>query len=205
MRLGAGGRGASQSGPASRELLVDLDPPLAGGGVEAERAVRAGEPQRRGGRRREARRAGRRRGRSPNGSSLERSTATSKKRLCEAIGELGGGEVAQQLVAGDVPDDPDVRGAGAQRVVAHDRLQRVAVPRLANDRRERVPLAREHLQDLRELLLENEPALVRGCVEASPSSTASRTWAISPSPELRPLARQPCTKSGSASASARRT
>jgi hypothetical protein len=61
-------------------------------------------------------------------------------------------------------DDPDVRGAGAQRVVADHRLQRVTVPRLADDRGERVPLTGEDLQDLSELLLEHEPALVHGRV-----------------------------------------
>ena len=79
----------------------------------------------------------------------------------EAIGELGRGQIAQQLVFGDVPDDPDVRGAGAQRVVANHGLQRVSIPRLADNRRERVPLTREDLQDLSELLLEHQPPFVR--------------------------------------------
>ena len=80
----------------------------------------------------------------------------------EPVGELGGVEVAQQLVFGDVRDDPDVRGAGAQRRVADQRLQAFAVPAVANDRRERVPLAREDLHHLRELRLEDEQSLVGG-------------------------------------------
>jgi hypothetical protein len=59
-----------------------------------------------------------------------------------------------------VRDDRDVGVGGAQRVVAHDRLQRLAVPRLAHDRRQRVALAGEHLQDLSELGLDHQPPLV---------------------------------------------
>ena len=80
--------------------------------------------------------------------------------ILKAIGKLGRGEVAQQLVFGDVPDDPDVRGTGTQRVVSDHRLQRVAVPGLADDRRERVPFAREDFEDLCELLLEHELSLL---------------------------------------------
>jgi len=63
-----------------------------------------------------------------------------------------------------VADDADVRGAGAQRVVADHRLQGVAVPGLAHDRRQRVSFAGEDLEDLSELLLEHEPAFVGGRV-----------------------------------------
>ena len=40
----------------------------------------------------------------------------------EPVGELGRGEVSQQLVLGDVADDPDVRVGGTQRRVSADRL-----------------------------------------------------------------------------------
>ena len=56
-----------------------------------------------------------------------------QKAIGEAVGELRGGEVAQQFVLGDVADDPDVRGAGAHRVVSDYGLERVAVPSLADD------------------------------------------------------------------------
>jgi hypothetical protein len=45
-------------------------------------------------------------------------------------------------------------------VVAHNRLQRLAVPRLADDRRQRVAFACQHFEHLRELRLDDEPALV---------------------------------------------
>jgi len=43
-------------------------------------------------------------------------------------------QIREQLVPGDVPDYTDVRCAGAQRVVANHRLQRVPVPRGAHER-----------------------------------------------------------------------
>jgi hypothetical protein len=78
----------------------------------------------------------------------------------EPVRELGAGAEPQQLVFGDVADDRDVRAGRAHRCAAGDRLQCLSVPRVAHDRGERVPLARENLQDLRELGLENQPALV---------------------------------------------
>jgi hypothetical protein len=42
VRLGAGRRGAGQPGLTGRQLCIDLDLALAGGGVERERAVRGG-------------------------------------------------------------------------------------------------------------------------------------------------------------------
>ena len=81
----------------------------------------------------------------------------------EPVGELGRVEVAQQLVFGDVRDDPDVRGARPQRRVADQRLQAFAVPAVADDRREGVPLAREDFHHLRELRLEDEQPFVGGC------------------------------------------
>jgi hypothetical protein len=69
--------------------------------------------------------------------------------------------VAQQFLLGDVPDDPDVRVGRAQRRVADHRLKRLAVPGVADDRRERVALAREHLHDLGELRLDHQAPLVR--------------------------------------------
>jgi len=71
----------------------------------------------------------------PNGSSFERSTPTSKKRFAKPVRQLGRRQVPKQLISGDVPNDRDVRGGSAQRVVAHDRLQWLAIPRLADDRR----------------------------------------------------------------------
>ncbi|MGI9099212.1 MAG: hypothetical protein ACR2H2_12125 [Solirubrobacteraceae bacterium] len=56
------------------------------------------------------------------------------------------------------------RVAGSDGGVLCDRLQRLGVPGVADDRRQRVALAREDLQDLRELRFEHEPTLVgRGC------------------------------------------
>ena len=117
----------------------------------------------------------------PSGSSFERCDGDDEEAVEEAVGELGRGEVAEQLVFGDVADDPDVRVGGAQRRVAADRLQPLAVPGVADDRTRRVALAGEDLHHLRELGLDHEPAFVGRRVGVA-ESIGSRTWAISPSP-----------------------
>ena len=48
----------------------------------------------------------------------------------------------------------------AQRAVLGHRLERLSVPGVADHGRERVPLAREDLHHLRELRLDDEPALL---------------------------------------------
>lgn len=163
VRLGAGGRGADQAGSVGRQLAVGVDPTLAGGVIEGDRPVLGGEPQRHA------------HGVADLGESLGVERAAEGEELgaldCdeqvavgEAICQLGGGQIAKQLIAGDVRDNPDVGLGRAQRVVAHDRLKRLAVPRLTNDRRQCVALAREHLQRLGELGFDHQSALVDWCL-----------------------------------------
>jgi hypothetical protein len=52
----------------------------------------------------------------------------------EAVGDLGVGEAAQQLLPGDVADDADVSAAGHQGVAFGAVLQWVAIPGLADHR-----------------------------------------------------------------------
>jgi hypothetical protein len=78
----------------------------------------------------------------------------------EPVRELGPRDEPQQLVFGDVADDRDVRAGRAHGCAAGDRLQRLSVPRVAHHGRERVPLARQDLEDLGEFWFENQPALV---------------------------------------------
>lgn len=94
--------------------------------------------------------------RPPKGSSWLRWTAHDQEAVEEAVGELGAGDEAQQLVFGDVADDRNVRVSGADRGVLGDRLECLAVPGVADDRRQRVALAREDLENLRELGLEGQ-------------------------------------------------
>ena len=52
-----------------------------------------------------------------------------------AVGKLDRDDVAAQFVLGDVPDDGDVRGAGARGRGAGQDRERTAVPRGAQGRR----------------------------------------------------------------------
>ena len=111
MRLGAGGRGAGQAGPVGRQLAVGLDPALPGGVVEADRAVLGGEAQREAD------------GVADLGEPLVERAAErqelgaldgdEQEAIGEPVREFGRGQVAKQLIAGDVPDDRDVRAGRA--------------------------------------------------------------------------------------------
>jgi hypothetical protein len=59
-----------------------------------------------------------------------------------------------------VTDDPDMRARRAQRAVLGHRLQRLAIPRVADHGRKCVALAREHLHHLHELRLDDQLALL---------------------------------------------
>ena len=161
MCLSAGGRGAGQAGTGRGQLLVGVDPALAGGVVERDRARSLGEAQRQAYRVADLGEPGAVE-RAAERQELGALDRDEQEAIGEPVRQLGRGQVTKQLIAGDVTDDADARAGRAQRVVAHDRLQRFSVPRLADDRRQRVAFAREHLQRLGELRLDHEPPLVRG-------------------------------------------
>src|ERR671910_3122520 len=66
-----------------------------------------------------------------------------------------------QLLPGDVTQDGDVRLGRLEWGVLDHRFEVLAVPGVSKDRRERVAVPLDHLEDLRELTLHHEEALVK--------------------------------------------
>jgi hypothetical protein len=110
-------------GWAIGEIVVDGDPLLPGVGVEAQRlGLLAGEPHRGGDAPADAVEVG------VGERAAERQLLAALDRdeheaVEEAVSQLSAGDVAEQLLLGDVAD-PDVGAGRAQRRVAHHRLKR---------------------------------------------------------------------------------
>ena len=115
----------------------------------------------------------------------------------EPVGEFGCGEIAQQLVFGDMADDPDVRVGGAQRRVAADRLQSLASHALRTTGDRVFPSRARTFMTCANSGSTTSRRLSVGA-SVSLESIGSRTWAISPSPELRPDTSPSPAKAGSA-------
>ena len=99
----------------------------------------------------------------PNGSgsgrSLPRRTRNQRQAVREAVGDRDVGELAAELVEGDMADHRDVRRGRADRSLGHD-PQVAAVPGVAEDGRQRVPLAAHDPEHAGELRLDDQQALV---------------------------------------------
>ena len=134
VRLGAGGD--LRDDPVGRlggELAVGVMPQLTRVGIETDLSGLACLPERGG---EEALQAGggERVGIAAVGQQSLAAARNQQDAVDVAVGELEGGGVAAQLVLGDVPDDRDVRGAGARRRGAGQDREWPAVPAGAQGR-----------------------------------------------------------------------
>src|SRR5262249_26245230 len=86
--------------------------------------------------------------------------AEPEEAIAEAVGLLGGGQVTEKFVPGDVPDYADVRPGRPCRVVLRQGSQLAGLPRLAQHRREDIALPFSLLQHVGELGLVDQQAFV---------------------------------------------